>query len=49
MVNQVADRITEAEKLVDELLLPNIVGVDYERTLFEFNYNVSKFNLEGDE
>lgn len=49
VVNQVADRITEAEKLVDELLLPNIVGVDYERTLFEFNYNVSKFNLEGDE
>lgn len=49
VVNQVADRITEAEKLVDELLLPNIVDVDYERTLFEFNYNVSKFNLEGDE
>lgn len=49
VVNQVADRIAEAEKLVDELLLPNIVGVDYERTLLEFNYKVSKFNLEGDE
>lgn len=49
VVNQVADRITEAEKIVDELLLPNIVEVDYERTLLEFDYEVSKFNLEGDE
>lgn len=49
IINQTADRITEAEKLVDELLLPNIVEVDYERTLLEFDYEVSKFNLEGDE
>lgn len=49
ITRRVTERIAEAEKLVDELLLPNIVETDYERTLLEFDYEVSKFNLEGDE
>lgn len=49
ITRKVTERIIEAEKLVDELLLPNIVETDYERTLLEFDYEVSKFNLEGDE
>ena len=49
IINQVSERITEAEKLVDELLLPNIVETDYERTLLEFDYEMSKFSLKGDE
>lgn len=49
IINQTADRITEAEKIVDMLLLPSIVQTDYERTLLEFNYEMDKFLLEGDE
>lgn len=45
ITRRVTERIAEAEKLVDELLLPNIVETDYERTLLEFDYDMEKYLL----
>lgn len=45
ITRKVTERIVEAEKMIDEILLPNIVETDYERTLLEFDYNMEKYLL----
>lgn len=42
LVHQTSNRITHAEKIVDELLLPSIIETDYERTLLEFETDMGK-------
>lgn len=42
LVYQTSNRITDAEKIVDELLLPSIIETDYERTLLEFETDMGK-------
>lgn len=46
ILRQTTSRISEAEKLIDELILPNLIETDYERTLIEFDFEVTKLKNE---
>lgn len=46
ILRQTTDRLSEAERLIDELILPNLIETDYERTLIEFDFEVTRLKSE---